>query len=55
MQLANILACITMHELLCLSKETRDAIKEALVDSESFLTQVLPPTEIECQCNDPNA
>lgn len=30
-QLMNILACITMHELLCLSKEARDALREVLL------------------------
>ena len=35
-QLANIPARITLHELLRLSKETRDALREALTESESF-------------------
>jgi len=39
-QLANIPAHITLHELLRLSKETRKALRDALVNSESFLTQV---------------
>ena len=39
-QLANIPTCITLHELLRLSKETREALRDALADSESFLTQV---------------
>ena len=32
-QLANIPARITLHELLRLSKETREALRETLVDS----------------------
>lgn len=35
-QLANIPAGIIIYELLCLNKETRDALTEVLVDSESF-------------------
>jgi hypothetical protein len=42
-QLANIPARITLHELLRLSKETREALREALMNSESFLAQ-LPST-----------
>jgi len=42
-QLANIPARITLHELLRLSKKTREALRDALADSESFLTQVLTP------------
>ena len=37
---ANIPARITLHELLRLSKETKEALRDALIDSESFLTQV---------------
>jgi len=37
-QLANIPARITIHELLHLSKETREALRDALANSESFLT-----------------
>jgi len=37
-QLANIPARITIHELLHLSKETREALRDALAYSESFLT-----------------
>jgi len=37
-QLANIPARITIHELLRLSKETREALSDALANSESFLT-----------------
>jgi len=45
-QLANILACITLYELLCLSKESKEALRDALADSETFLTQVLAiPTD----------
>ena len=36
-QLANIPARITVHELLRLSKETREALRDALANSESFL------------------
>ena len=36
-QLANTPARITIHELLRLSKETREALRDALADSESFL------------------
>ena len=55
-QLANISAHITLHELLCLSKETIEALKDALVDSKTFLTQVpVIPTDddrIPCpQCH----
>ena len=39
-QLANIPTRITLHELLRLSKKTREALRDALSDSESFLTQV---------------
>jgi len=39
-QLANILARITLHELLHFSKKTKEALRDALVDSMSFLTQV---------------
>lgn len=49
-QLANILTCITIHELLRLSNEARDALYKALVDSETFLTQVLPLTKEEYCC-----
>jgi len=45
-QLANILSRITLYELLRLSKNMRAVLRAALVDSESFLTQVLSiPTE----------
>jgi len=38
-QLVNIPACITLHELLRLLKETREALRDALTDSESFLNK----------------
>ena len=44
-QLANIPAYITLHELLRLLKKTREALRDALADSESFLTQVPAPTK----------
>jgi len=40
-QLANILARITLYELLILSKSTIEALREVLVDVEVFLAQVL--------------
>ena len=40
-QLATIPAHITLHELLHLSKETKEAFRDVFADSESFLTQVL--------------
>lgn len=39
-QLANIPSKITLYELLHLSKATKDASREALVDLEDFLTRV---------------
>jgi len=39
-QLDNISAYIILHKLLRLSKKTREALRDALADSESFLTQV---------------
>jgi len=39
-QLANILARITIHELLRLLKETREVLRDALAYSESFLTHM---------------
>src|SRR3954465_14768799 len=38
-QLANILARITLYELLRLSKSTKKALREALADAEVFVTQ----------------
>jgi len=48
-QLANILAQITIHELLRLSKETREALRDALADSESFLTHMPEASEDDSQ------
>ena len=39
-QLANILARITLYELLRLSKSTREALREALPDAEVFMAQI---------------
>jgi len=39
-QLANIPGRITLYKLLCLSKEIREALRDELADSESFLAQV---------------
>ena len=39
-QLANIPARITIHELLRLLKERREALRNALANSESFLTHM---------------
>lgn len=41
----NIPARIILYDLLCLSKATRDALKEALADSEVFLTHMLEETK----------
>jgi len=51
-QLANILARITIHELLRLSKETREALRDALANSESFLTCMpeVPNDDIQSSC-----
>lgn len=38
-QLANTPACITLYRLLQLSKATREALREGLVDSDFFLAQ----------------
>jgi len=40
-QLANIPTRITLYELLRLSKSTKDALRETLVDAEIFTTQIL--------------
>jgi len=45
-QLANIPARITIHELFRLSKETIEALRDALANSESFLTH-MPETPRE--------
>ena len=39
-QLANVPARITIHELLRLLKETREALRNALANSESILTHM---------------
>jgi len=44
-QLANILPQITIHELFCLSKETREALRDALANSELFLTHMPEASE----------
>ena len=44
-QWANIPAYLTLHELLRLLKKTRKELRNALVDSKSFLTQVSFPTK----------
>ena len=50
-QLANIPARITLYELLRLSKTTREALREALANSEAFSAHVAEvPTE-EGQCS----
>ena len=51
-QLANIPARITMHELLRLSKETREALRDALANSESFLTYMpeIPNDAAQSSC-----
>jgi len=39
-QLANIPARITLYELLRLSKSTREALREALVDAKVFIARI---------------
>jgi len=39
-QLANILARITLYELLRLSKSTREALREALTNAEVFMARI---------------
>jgi len=39
-QLVNIPTRITLYELLRLSKSTREALREALADSESFIAHI---------------
>jgi len=48
-QLADIPALITIHELLLLSKETKEALRDALANSESFLTHM--PETLEMTLN----
>jgi len=52
-QLANIPARITLHELLRLSKSSRETLREALADSEIFLTQIptIPEEEDDRHCH----
>lgn len=40
-QLSNLPAQLTLYEKLCLSKETRKLLKEALKNIESFATLIL--------------
>jgi len=42
LQLINITAHITLHELIRLSKETRKMLKDALEHLESFLIHTVP-------------
>ena len=46
-QLANIPARITLHELLRLSKDVREALRKALAEADSFLIQLPPSPEEE--------
>jgi len=48
-QLANISARITFYELLRPSKSTREALREALADSEAFIAQILAEYEEEAK------
>ena len=48
-QLANIPAQITIHELLRLLKETREALRDALADLESFLTYMPEASQDDIQ------
>ena len=51
-QLVNIPTRITLHKLLCLSKETREVLRDALADSESILIQVpaIPTNDKRTPC-----
>jgi len=53
-QLANIPTRITIHELLRLSKETREAHRDALANSESFLTHMpeTPKDDTQPPCSE---
>ena len=53
-QLANIPARITIHELLRLSKETREALRDALANSESFLIHMpeIPRGDTQSSCSE---
>ena len=48
--LANIPTRITLYELLKLFKSTRKALREVLIDSEAFITQI--PTDVERRMKD---
>src|ERR1700722_18803998 len=50
-QLANIPARITLYELLRLSKMTREALREALADSEAFLAHIPPLAKDAPECS----
>lgn len=43
-QVGNIPARITLHKLLWLSKTTRDALREALANSDAFSTHITKPS-----------
>lgn len=50
-QLANIPAHITLYELLCLSRTTKDILRDVLVDSDVFLAQIIEPSmDVEDSC-----
>ena len=51
-QLANISARITIHELLRLLKETREALRDALANSKSFLMYMpeIPKDDAQSSC-----
>ena len=53
-QLANIPTRITIHELFRLSKETREALRDALANSESFLTHMpeIPRGDTQPSCSE---
>jgi len=48
-QLTNIPARISIYELLCLSKETREALRDVLANSVSFLIHILKAFENDTQ------
>jgi len=45
--LGNIPTSITLHELLRLSKSTREALRETLADTEAFMARILATPEEE--------
>ena len=49
-QLANIPAQITIHELLRLSKETKEALRDVVINSESFLIHMPEASEDDSHC-----